>query len=583
MGGGFPVRRRCKECGWLVALQRRGTRKNGAMAEPENEVAGRFGDRCDDDQLHTKETEVNDSRSGRGRNGHTLAVGAAAALLALGATQVLAVERDEAVARAREAINAFSQRTLAGPGFSFEARDVVIDAGGAQHVRFARRYQGLRVIGGDLVVHSGRSGAFVNVSQTLSRAPSVDLRPSVAPRDATATASAVHSGYLAAAEPELVVYARVEPARLAWDVALTGERDDGTPSRLHVIVDARAGSVLDTWDEIQTAPAVGSGQSLFDGTVSVNSITTGTGFRLTDSTRGNSSTVDMMNRGFGRGKAFTDADNAWGDGSTSNRQTVAVDAHYGGATTWDYYLDVFGRNGIANDGAGAKSRVHYKRNYANAFWDDGCFCMTYGDGNASILPLVSLDVAGHEMSHGVTSRTAGLIYSGESGGLNEGTSDIFASMVEFYANNPNDPGDYLIGEKLFASGNSFIRSMIKPSADGASADCWYPGVGNLDVHYSSGVANHFYYLLAEGTTGGNPSPTCIASNTRVATGTGTLVGIGRDKAQHIWYRALTVYMTSSSNYASARSATIQAADDLYGAGSPESIAVGAAWNAVNRP
>ncbi|HMN76493.1 MAG TPA: M4 family metallopeptidase [Burkholderiaceae bacterium] len=526
---------------------------------------------------------MNDSRSGRSKNGRILAIGAVAALLGLGATQGFAAERDEAVARAREAIGAFSQRTLTGPGFSFEARDVVFDASGAQHVRFARRYQNLRVIGGDLVVHSGRSGAFVDVSQTLSRAPSVDPRPRVASRDATAIAGAAHAGYLAAAEPELVVYARVEPARLAWDVALGGERPDGTPSRLHVIVDAGAGSVLDAWDEIQTAPAVGSGQSLFDGTVSVNSVTASGGFRLTDSVRGNASTLDMMNRGFGQGKAFTDADNAWGNGSTSNRQTVAVDAHYGGATTWDYFHNVFGRNGIANDGVGANSRVHYKRNYANAFWDDNCFCMTYGDGSGSILPLVSLDVAGHEMSHGVTSRTAGLIYSGESGGLNEGTSDIFGSMVEFYANNPNDPGDYLIGEKLYANGNSFIRSMIKPSADGASADCWYSGVGALDVHYSSGVANHFYYLLAEGTTGGNPSPTCIASNTRVATGTGTLVGIGRDKAQQIWYRALTVYMTSSSNYASARSASIKAADDLYGAGSPESIAVGAAWNAVNRP
>lgn len=526
---------------------------------------------------------MNDSRSPRGACRRMSIAGTAAALLALGAIQSPAAERDEAVARALTSIDAFAQRTHAGPGFAFEARAVVLDANGAQHVRFARRFQGLRVIGGDLVVHSNRNGAFLNVSQTLSRSPGVDTRPRVAAGAAIDAAGAAHPGYASSATPELVVYARSEPARLAWDVELSGERSDGTPSRLHVIVDASVARVLDTWDDIQTAPAVGTGQSLFDGTVSVDTVTARGGFRLTDSTRGNSSTLDMMNRGFGKGKAYIDADNVWGDGSTANRQTVAVDAHYGGATTWDYYLGVFGRNGIADDGVGANSRVHYKRNYANAFWDDGCFCMTYGDGNASILPLVALDVAGHEMSHGVTSRSAGLIYSGESGGLNEATSDIFGSMVEFYANNPNDPGDYLIGEKLFASGNSFIRSMIRPSADGASADCWYAGVGNLDVHYSSGVANHFYYLLAEGTTGGNPSPTCLASDTRVAHGIGTLAGIGRDKAQQIWYRTLTVYLNSSSKYADARSASIQAADDLFGAGSPESIAVGAAWTAVNRP
>ncbi len=242
------------------------------------------------------------------------------------------------------------------------------------------------------------------------------------------------------------------------------------------------------------------------------------------------------------------------------------------------------RNGIANNGAGAYNRVHYGRRYNNAFWSDSCFCMTYGDGDGTTFnPFDSLDVAGHEMSHGVTSRSANLTYSGESGGLNEGTSDIFGTMVEFYASNPNDAPDYLIGERLYKNGTSALRSMISPSSDGKSADCWYTGVGSLDVHYSSGVANHFYYLLAEGTTNGSPSRTCVAGNTRVATGTGTLTKIGRAKAEKIWYRALTVYMTASTNYAAARTATINAAKDLYGASSTESSAVAAAWTAVNRP
>jgi Zn-dependent metalloprotease len=120
--------------------------------------------------------------------------------------------------------------------------------------------------------------------------------------------------------------------------------------------------------------------------------------------------------------------------------------------------------------------------------------------------------------------------------------------------------------------------MDDPASDGASANCWSSAVGNLDVHYSSGVGNHFFYLLAEGsgakTIGGvaHDSPTCNGS---------TLTGIGRDAAARIWYRALTVYMTSSTNYAGARTASLNAARDLYGAGSTQYAAVAAAWSAVS--
>jgi Zn-dependent metalloprotease len=292
----------------------------------------------------------------------------------------------------------------------------------------------------------------------------------------------------------------------------------------------------------------------------------------------------MKNKQSGNGSLFTDADNAWGDGTLANRQTVGVDAQYGTAMTWDYYKNTHGRNGIANNGVGAFNRVHYGRNYNNAFWSDSCFCMTYGDGDGRTFnPFDSLDVAGHEMSHGVTSRTANLTYSGESGGLNEGTSDIFGTMVEFFANNPNDAPDYLIGEELYKNGTSALRAMYRPSLDGASADCWYSTVGSLNVHYSSGVTNHFFYLLAEGTNpAGKPdSPTCLAGDTRVAHGSAGLTGIGHDKAEKIWYRALTVYFTSGTNYHDARNGTLSAAEYLYGSGSAEYNAVAAAWSALN--
>jgi zinc metalloprotease ZmpA len=309
----------------------------------------------------------------------------------------------------------------------------------------------------------------------------------------------------------------------------------------------------------------------------------GSSFVLTDATRGGDNTVDAQNKEdtcvivfCSRAKTvpFTDADDVYGDGTTGSRQSAAVDVHYGVAETWDYYKQTHGRNGIGNDGKGSQSRVHYGSRYNNAFWDDGCFCMSYGDGDGTTFgPLVAVDVTGHEMSHGVTSRTAGLNYSGESGGLNESTSDIFGTLVEFFADNPNDPPDYTIGEEISKTGSP-LRWMDQPSKDGASADCWSSNVGNLDVHYSSGVGNHFFYLLAVGSGAsqyGN-SPTCNGS---------TVTGIGNAAAGKIWYRALTVYMTSSTDYHGARTASLNAARDLYGAGSTQADAVAKAWAAVN--
>jgi Zn-dependent metalloprotease len=385
-------------------------------------------------------------------------------------------------------------------------------------------------------------------------------------------------------------------------VVFNGIKADQTPTEMHYFVDARSGKILDQWDTVQTArpgpgggssctatAKVGSGMSLTEGTVAIDtSLCNGT-YQMVDLTRGGGATHNMAMKTSGMGALYTDSDNMWGTGLLSNAQTVAVDAHYGVATTWDYYKNVHGRNGIANDGMGAVSRVHYGRNYANAFWSNSCFCMTFGDGDngASILPLVAIDVAGHEMSHGVTSRSANLTYSGESGGLNEATSDIMGTMVEYYADNSNDPGDYVIGEELFpnnAAMSNAIRWMFKPSLDGASPDCYSSGIGGIDVHYSSGVANHFYYLLAEGAVVpagfGSGTWANLTTASMVCNGNTAITGIGRDAASKIWYRALTVYMTSNTNYAGARAATLSAAADLYGNGTANYNAVAAAWSAV---
>ncbi|MGY3265645.1 M4 family metallopeptidase [Lysobacter sp. HA35] len=487
---------------------------------------------------------------------------------------------------------------------AFIAGDAIVDHRGTEHVRFARTYRGLPVIGGDFIVHS-RNGQAVGVSQTLATTARPNIVPTVT-RDRAIVEAGAHfgTGFVGMPTARLVVYARTGTPTLAYEVTFAGKKADQTPTDMHYFVDARTAAVLDKWDTIETAvqgpdaPAVcagataktGTGYTFTSGTVALATTLCANGnFQLRDLTRGNATVTNLGTQMFGNGTLVVDADNVWGNGLKTNSQTAAADVAYGVAVTWDYYKNVHGRSGIADNGVGAMSRVHYGRNYSNAFWSDGCFCMTYGDGDGVFTnPLTVLDVSGHEMSHGVTSHTADLTYSGESGGLNEATSDIFGTMVEFYANNANDRPDYLIGENVYVdnpTGLKALRYMFKPSLDGASRDCYSSNVGQADVHYSSGVANHFFYLLAEGAavpagfgagTSANLTPASLVCN-----GNTGLVGVGRDAAQKIWYTALTHYMTSNTNYAAARAATLSAATDLYGAGSPQYNAVAAAWSAVS--
>ncbi|MBV2153717.1 M4 family metallopeptidase [Kitasatospora sp. SUK 42] len=455
-------------------------------------------------------------------------------------------------------------------------KDVVQDANGARHLRYERTYAGLPVLGGDLIVHQDANGATKSVTKASEAdLTGVETAPALAAPKAQAAALAAEQGAAVDTAPRLVVWAAAGTPKLAWETVVSGRESDGTPSKLHVVTDARTGEVLSKADGIKR----GTGTGVFVGTVPLTTTQSGSQYQLKDATRGGQYTTDMGNGTSGNGTLFAKSSDTWGNGQVSNRESAAVDAQYGAAVTWDFYKNTFGRTGIKNDGVGAMSRVHYDTGYVNAFWDDSCFCMTYGDGQSDTHPLTELDVSGHEMSHGVTSATANLNYSGESGGLNEATSDIMGTGVEFYANLPANPPNYLIGELININGNGTpLRYMDKPSKDGTSADSWYSGVGNLDVHYSSGVANHFFYLLSEGSgaktiNGFNYNSPTVNSI--------TVSGIGRDKALQVWYKALTTYMTSTTNYAAARTATLNAATDLYGANSAEYNQVATAWAAVN--
>ncbi|WP_327004012.1 M4 family metallopeptidase [Dactylosporangium sp. NBC_01737] len=454
------------------------------------------------------------------------------------------------------------------------------DANGASHTRYSRTYHGLRVYGGDFVVHAAPDGTFAGTSVGLHAPLTVGTTATVSKTAGAAKAKSAFSGSITAVgSPELFVDASGGTGVLAYETVISGWQSDGqTPSKLHVITDANTNAVRGAFDEIETVN--GTGNSLYSGTVTVDTTLSGSTYSMIDPSHGNGRTCDM-NNGTSTCTTFTDADNVWGTGANSNRQSAGADAHYGAALTFDYYKNVHGRNGIFGNGQGVPSRVHYGNAYVNAFWDGAQ--MTYGDGSGNSRPLVAIDVAGHEMSHGVTEALAGLVYSGESGGLNEATSDIFGSMVEFYAGNTSDAGDYLIGEKININGNGTpLRYMYNPSLDGSSDSCWSTSTKNKNVHYSSGVANHFFFDLAEGTgaTAFGTSPVCGSAP--------AVVGIGRAKAEKIWYRALDVYFTSSTSYVNtsnpantARAYSLRAATDLHGTCSVEYKAVQAAWTAVN--
>ncbi|GHG32143.1 peptidase [Streptomyces albogriseolus] len=503
-------------------------------------------------------------------------LGGAPVLLSAAARTSLIQEQQATAAETADAIGLGAKEKLI-------VKDVVRDVDGTVHTRYERTYDGLPVLGGDLVVHEPAGGA-----RTVTKA--VKTAVGVASVTPKVTASKAEAQALAAAEkagaertgaesaPRKVIWAAEGTPVLAYETVVGGLQEDGTPNELHVITDATTGEKLYEWQAVHT----GSGRSLYSGTVTLGTYKSGSTYQLYDTSRGGHKTYNLARGTSGTGTLFTDADDTWGTGtasSSSSDQTAAVDAAYGAQVTWDFYKNTFGRNGIKNDGKAAYSRVHYGSNYVNAFWQDSCFCMTYGDGSGNTHPLTSLDVAGHEMSHGVTSNTAGLRYSGESGGLNEATSDIFGAGAEFYAANSSDAGDYLIGEKIDINGDGTpLRYMDKPSKDGASKDYWSSSLGSVDVHYSSGPANHFFYLLAEGS--GSKTVNGVAYNSPTYDGS-TVTGIGRAKALQIWYKALTTYFTSTTTYKAARTGTLNAASALYGASSTEYKAVDAAWKAVN--
>ncbi|MFE9398802.1 M4 family metallopeptidase [Streptomyces flavidovirens] len=487
-------------------------------------------------------------------------------------------QRAELIREANATKAATAKELGLGEKEKLAVRDVVQDRDGTTHTRYERTYDGLPVLGGDLIVAETKAGRTEGVTKA-SKAPlksidmSAEVAPAVAEKQALGAAKAEGAKKTEADRaPRKVVWMGQGEPTLAYETVVGGLQHDGTPNELHVVTDASTGKKIFEWQAIHN----GTGNTQYSGQVTVGSAPS---YTLTDTGRGNHKTYNLNRGTSGTGTLFSGPDDVWGDGTPQNLETAGADAAYGAGLTWDYFKNVHGRSGIRGDGVGAYSRVHYGNAYVNAFWSDACFCMTYGDGANNTKPLTSIDVAAHEMTHGITSNTAGLVYSGESGGLNEATSDIFAAAVEFNANNPKDVGDYLVGEKIDIRGNGTpLRYMDKPSRDGSSKDAWYSGIGSIDVHYSSGPANHWFYLLSEGS--GPKTVNGVSYDSPTSDGL-PVTGIGREKAAQIWFKALTTKFGSSTNYAGARTGTLAVAGELYGTTSAEYKAVADAWAGVN--
>jgi vibriolysin len=428
------------------------------------------------------------------------------------------------------------------PVFRLSAGELVFkrastDGRGHQFLRFQQVRQGLEVVGGELLLHVDVGGNVYAANGSARGGSGVAAQTRVAPETAVRAALRGSSALQPTAEgPARLVYLHAEgQLRLAYEVRVVGARADGLPVDDLVYVHAVDGRTLDTHPRIHTAQnrAVYSANngSLLPGSLKRGETGAATG----------DSHVDM-NHG-----------------------------HLG--TTYQCYFQNFGRDSFDAAGAQLKSSVHYGSNYVNAYWNG--VQMVYGDADGvQSDPLgKSLDVTVHELTHAVTDSESDLVYSNESGALNEAMSDIFSAYCEAWTKSwATDAAVWMIGDDVWtpATAGDALRYMANPTQDGSSKDYYperYTGTqDNGGVHWNSGIANLAFYLLSQGGTHPRGKTTTVVT------------GIGVRKAGKIFYEANANCLTASSNFAAAKTCTEQKAEQFYGAA--EKAAVTAAWEAV---
>jgi Zn-dependent metalloprotease len=507
---------------------------------------------------------------------------------------------------------------------------------GTAITRLDHTYKGVRVFGSESVVVTDSRGQLLSESASerrlkLGKGPAkqaagpnadFDVRPAISAKaaiDAALRSVPAAATHLASPSAELIIYPIMNTERLP---AATGKAEaelnaldlrdvvDGyelsylvhtrmvvgnKPVFYDTVVSARDGRIVDQWSMLQTV--VGVGNSQYNGAVPINTTLSGASYSMKDATRGVGGTFGAMaitnaDHGSSAGSVYLNASNTWGDGkqyidggSTTgvNGQTAAVNAMWGLMNTYDMLKNTLGWHSLDGNNTATYIAAHVNTAYDNAYYSDTCKCMFIGDG-ASFNSLGSIDVIGHEMGHGVTAATSNLVYAGESGGLNESSSDINGEVVEAYARAggtgaliPNSGNDWMVGKEISKDGQP-LRWLYKPSKDGASPDAWSTTIKRLDVHLNSGPNNRMFYFLSQGS---NAAKTSDFFSKYLSKTPAAMTGIGTDKAFRIWFKAATTKFTSSTNYADARGKVLAAAQELYGVGSKEATAVQRAYAAIN--
>jgi bacillolysin len=468
-----------------------------------------------------------------------------------------------------------------------------VDKLGFSHYRYRQYYKNRRVVYGEYILHQQSDGFVKSANGNIISG--LNLPGTAALTEQSALASALRymnaPSYLwqnSVLENELkrqeknpnatyypkgeLVYAPSSDAdtyqasdyRLAWHFKIY--TNDASVLSKSVYVDAITGKVIHAVD-IAMKCSSGSGTSAFNGNVTIHTRLVSGSYRSHNDCQATDIYVYNCNGGAATNDFYTDADNNW----SATTQQSAVQAQWGAEMTYDYFWGQHGRqswDGAAGDMIAYNNSNHPGLGLNNACWGCTGNSTIYGAGSTSAATddWNPNDIMGHEFAHGVTQASADLVYRNESGALNESFSDIFGEMVESWS---EGNCDFLVGADRGA-----IRSLSNPKAFGHPdtylGTNWYTGTAdNGGVHTNSGVQNRWFYLLSAGGSGTNDLGRAYS-----------VTGIGRFKARVIAYRALTVYLTSNSQYIDARKATLQAAWDLYGQCSPEIIAVGDAWHAV---
>lgn len=418
---------------------------------------------------------------------------------------------------------------------------------GRSHVKMQQTLRGLPVIGAEYIIHSDEAGNVYAMNgrfaadEDLPRIPTFDSVG--AAQRAIAQLGISNARFLGGVSLTYVVNEKSN-ATLAWTARVSYTDREGRDQISRVYADAATGDIVLVAPEFKYARN-----------------------RSTYTANNGTSLPGTLKR----------------SETSANIGDVALDAaHNYAGNVYDFYKNVFGRDSYDGAGAAIKSSVHYSTAYNNAFWNGSQ--MVYGDGDGTNFVALSrsLDVDAHELTHAVTERTANLVYQNESGALNEAMSDILGSACEAYTNNGGTPNanTWLLGEDIYtpATAGDALRYINDPARAGDYD--YYPTryTGTADyggVHTNSGIANLAFYLMVAGGT--HPR----GKTTVVVPALGATPAASLDMAQRIFYRALTTYLTSSSNFAAARTATAQAATDLYGA--TANAAVHKAWDAVGAP